>query len=157
MRVDKIKSQDKLCAEIRESRHNGLKIGFTNGCFDIIHAGHVRYLSKAKEECDKLIVAVNSDSSVRRLKGATRPINPEEARMEVLSALEVIDYVTIFEEDTPLDIIQKIQPDIIFKGGDWKESEIVGGDIVKAKGGKVRSLPFVDGYSTTKIINAIKE
>jgi len=157
MRVDKIKSQDKLCAEIKEARLKGLKIGFTNGCFDIIHAGHVRYLSKAKEECDKLIVAVNSDGSVRRLKGETRPINPQEARLEVLSALEVVDYVTMFEEDTPLDIIQKLQPDILFKGGDWKESEIVGGDIVKAKGGKVRSLPFVDGYSTTKIINAIKE
>ena len=157
MIINKVKSQDNLYVEIKELQQKGMVVGFTNGCFDVIHVGHVRYLAKAKEECDKLIVAVNSDSSVNRLKGDSRPINPQEARMEVLAAIEFIDYITMFEEDTPLTVIQLLMPDILFKGGDWQEDDIIGGDIVKAKGGKVRSLPFVEGYSTTKIINDIKK
>jgi D-beta-D-heptose 7-phosphate kinase/D-beta-D-heptose 1-phosphate adenosyltransferase len=153
---DKIISRNKLSIQLKELYDRNVKTGFTNGCFDIIHAGHVRYLERAAEKCDILIVGVNSDSSVRRLKGDSRPVNSQEARLEVLAALESVDYVTMFEEDTPLELIREIMPDMLFKGGDWKPDKIVGGDIVAAHGGEVHSLSFVKGYSTSDTIKTIR-
>jgi len=156
MRTGKIQMREDLVSILPGIRKNFVKIGFTNGCFDIIHVGHVKYLEQAKKECDILVVAVNSDNSVKRIKGAGRPVNPEGARMEVLAALEAVDYVTLFEEDTPLNLIKELIPDVLFKGGDWKENDIVGGDIVRENGGIVRSLHFMKGYSTTRIIDLIR-
>lgn len=132
------------------------KIVFTNGCFDIIHSGHVAYLNEAKKLGDILIVGMNSDESVSRLKGPTRPVNREQDRKFVLENLKSVDYVEIFSEDTPLNLIKHIKPSILVKGGDWKIEQIVGGDFVKALGGEVYSLKFIDGYSTTSIIEKIK-
>jgi D-glycero-beta-D-manno-heptose 1-phosphate adenylyltransferase len=130
---------------------------FTNGVFDILHPGHVRYLQEARALGDKLIVGVNSDRSVRALnKAAGRPINSEDERAEVLRALACVDEVVIFDEDTPHDIISKIQPDILVKGADWGENAIVGRDIVEAKGGRVVRIKLAEGYSTTKIIERIR-
>lgn len=129
----------------------GKKIVFTNGCFDIIHRGHVEYLQKAKELGDILILGLNSDDSVRRLKGASRPINNETDRAIVLSALECIDYVVIFDEDTPLELIKFIKPDILVKGGDYKIEEVVGREYAK----RTVLIDFVNGYSTTNIIKKI--
>lgn len=131
------------------------KIVFTNGCFDILHVGHKRYLQQAASLGDILIVGVNSDASVRRLKGPTRPVNNEQDRAEMLSALGFIDYVTIFDEDTPYELIKKIQPDVLVKGGDYKPDEVVGKDIVEARGGRLELISFVKGKSTTNIINKI--
>lgn len=127
-------------------------IVFTNGCFDLLHVGHIRYLQEAKKLGDLLVVGVNSDASVKRLKGPTRPIQNENDRAEILAALGCVDYSIIFQEDTPLELIKKIKPRTLVKGGDWKISEIVGSDFVLAQGGQVLSLQFVDGKSTTKII-----
>ena len=137
--------------------NKGKKIVFTNGCFDILHKGHVTYLSEAKKLGDLLIVGLNSDASVKRLKGNERPINNEEDRKFVLSQLKSVDFVEIFNEDTPLSLIMKIMPKILVKGGDWKIDQIVGGKEVIENGGDVFSLNFVDGYSTTSIINKIQE
>ena len=131
----------------------GKKIVFTNGCFDILHLGHVQYLSQAKDLGDILVIGLNSDLSVKRLKGETRPVNPEHARALVLAALQFVDYVILFEEGTPFELIQKIIPDVLVKGGDYQKDQIVGADIVTANGGEVVVLDFVDGYSTTHIIN----
>lgn len=128
------------------------KIVFTNGCFDLLHIGHVRYLQEARKLGDLLVVGVNSDASVKRLKGPQRPLQIEADRAEILAALACVDYVVIFEEDTPYELIQSILPQVLVKGGDWKADQIVGSDIVLAKGGQVLSLHFVDGRSTTKII-----
>ena len=131
------------------------KIVFTNGCFDIIHKGHVTYLNEAKELGDYLIIGVNSDASVKRLKGNDRPVNNEKDRAFILDNLKPVDSVIIFHEDTPYEIIKEIIPDYLVKGGDWKENEIVGSDIVKANGGKVVSLKYVSNYSTTGILKKI--
>lgn len=133
------------------------KIVFTNGCFDILHIGHIRYLQEAAKLGDLLVVGLNSDASVRRLKGEDRPINSENDRAELLSALAFVSNVVIFEEDTPYKLIEKIQPDILVKGGDYKPDEVIGKDIVEARGGKLVLMPFVAGKSTTNIINRIKE
>ncbi|MCK5450824.1 MAG: D-glycero-beta-D-manno-heptose 1-phosphate adenylyltransferase [Candidatus Omnitrophica bacterium] len=154
--MDKVKTQDELLERVKAERISGKKIGFTNGCFDIIHAGHVKYLEAAKKECDILIVGVNSDESVKRLKGEARPVNDSGDRTAVLAALESVDFVVIFEEDTPENIIKIISPGMIFKGGDWDESSIVGADHVKANGGKVKVVSYVAGYSTTELIEKIK-
>jgi rfaE bifunctional protein nucleotidyltransferase chain/domain len=132
------------------------KIVFTNGCFDIIHAGHVQYLQEAKALGDVLIIGLNSDASVRRLKGTERPVTDQSNRAIVLSALKSVDYVIIFDNDTPYDLINQIKPDILVKGGDWPENEIVGHDIVKANGGIVKSLSFHAGNSSTSIIEKMK-
>ena len=132
------------------------KIIFTNGCFDILHVGHVRYLKKARSLGDWLIVGVNSDSSVRKLKGPGRPVNSEKERMEVLAALKAVDEVRLFSEPTPEDLIRKIRPDILVKGGDWKIKDIVGAEFVRSYGGKVRSLGFVKGYSTTAVLKKMR-
>jgi rfaE bifunctional protein nucleotidyltransferase chain/domain len=142
------KSLKKVCDKLRTA---GMKIVFTNGCFDILHKGHVRYLKEAKKFGDVLIVGLNSDRSVSRLKHG-RPVNAERDRAEVLAALFMVDYVTIFGEKTPYDLIKYLGPDVLVKGGDWKKEDIVGSDIVD----KTFSLPFVRGFSTTKIIEKIR-
>ena len=149
--MGQVLSKEDLLQELAAVR-NGQKITFTNGCFDILHVGHVRYLQEARKLGGLLVVAVNSDSSVKALKGPTRPIQNEQDRAEILSALSCVDFVTIFSEDTPLELIKKIQPDILVKGGDWPVNKIVGFEIVQARGGQVLSLPFVEGRSTTQII-----
>lgn len=136
--------------------NKGKKIVFTNGCFDIIHKGHVSYLNEAKKLGDLLVIGLNSDASVKRLKGPERPINNQEDRKFVMSNLKAIDFVEIFQEDTPLSLILKIKPQVLVKGGDWKIDQIVGANEVIADGGEVFSLQFVDGYSTTSIITKIQ-
>ena len=146
---EKIKSLDEICQILKNSDK---KIVFTNGCFDILHAGHIKYLNKAKKLGDILIVGLNSDSSVKRLKGKTRPINSQNSRALLLSALEFVDFVIIFDEDTPLNLIEKIRPDILVKGADYAGKEVVGSNIAK----EVVLVDFEDGFSTTNIINKIK-
>lgn len=133
------------------------KIVFTNGCFDILHVGHVRYLNDAKTYGNKLVVGINSDESVRRLKGSSRPLVPCRYRKEMLLALSSVDEVYVFEEETPLELIKKIKPDVLVKGGDYKIDEIVGAKEVESWGGEVFSLSFYEGFSTTDIVEAIKK
>lgn len=135
----------------------GKRVVFTNGCFDIIHAGHVDYLNKAKECGDVLVAALNSDSSVRRIKGDKRPIITQSERAFIVSNLKAVDYVTFFNEDTPKEIINELIPDVLVKGADWDEDKIVGADVVKANGGKVERIDFVTNQSTSNIINTIIE
>jgi rfaE bifunctional protein nucleotidyltransferase chain/domain len=137
-------------------QNHGKKIVFTNGCFDILHKGHVTYLNEARKLGDLLLVGLNSDASVKRLKGPERPINNELDRQFVLSQLKAVDFVEIFDQDTPLELILKVKPSILVKGGDWKIEQIVGAKEVLASGGEVFSLNFVDGYSTTSIIHKIQ-
>lgn len=136
-------------------RSTGKKVVFTNGCFDILHTGHTRYLARAKALGDVLVVAVNSDDSVREIKGDKRPINPEAARMEALAALAAVDFVTLFSEADPYRVIRDLQPDVLVKGGDWPVEKIIGRDIVEARGGKVVNVPYIDGQSTTGLIEKI--
>jgi rfaE bifunctional protein nucleotidyltransferase chain/domain len=138
------------------SENKNKKVVFTNGCFDILHRGHVAYLNEAKAQGDVLIVGLNSDASVKRLKGESRPINSELDRKFVIENLKAIDHVEIFTEDTPLNLIKKIMPGILVKGGDWKPEQIVGSTEVLAAGGEVKSLNFVDGFSTTSTISKIQ-
>lgn len=140
---------------LSDHRANGRKVVFTNGVFDLMHPGHVRYLRAARKMGDLLVVAINSDDSVRRLKGPGRPILPQNERGKILAALEMVDYVTLFEEDTPQAIIELLRPDILIKGGDYKLHEIVGRDFVESTGGKVVTIPFVEGMSSTNIIDRI--
>lgn len=132
------------------------KIVFTNGCFDILHCGHLSYLNSAKQKGDLLFVGLNSDKSVRKLKGPQRPINHESERRFFLENLKSVDFVEIFDEETPLDLIEQVRPDILVKGGDWGIDQIVGSNIVLSYGGKVESLHFLDGHSTTKIIQDLQ-
>ena len=129
---------------------------FTNGCFDILHVGHVRYLAQARALGDLLVVGINSDDSVRALKGPTRPVHSAAERAEILAALESVDAVTAFEEDTPYRLIAHVQPDLVVKGGDWPEEAIVGGDVARARGGRAVSLRYVEGTSTTEIIERVR-
>ncbi|MFH1552107.1 MAG: D-glycero-beta-D-manno-heptose 1-phosphate adenylyltransferase [Candidatus Omnitrophota bacterium] len=154
---DKIKTQADLADIVKKKKSSGKTIGFTNGCFDILHLGHIRYLAEAKKECDFLVIGVNSDASVRSIKGTERPINAQEARMEVLAALGCVDFLTLFEEDTPEKLIKELTPDILFKGGDWNEEDIVGADHVKSRGGRARVIPYLEGYSTTDLIKRLRE
>lgn len=133
------------------------KVVFTNGCFDILHTGHVTCLAKARQMGDLLVVGLNSDDSVRRLKGAERPVNDEHSRALLLAALEAVDYVTIFEEDTPYNLICQVKPDILVKGGDYVLDNIVGADFVRQHGGQVCTIPLVEGFSTTSIIDHLKQ
>ena len=150
-------SEDQLKIMIADAREHGESIVMTNGCFDILHAGHVAYLEQAKALGDRLIVAVNNDDSIRRIKGDGRPINPVERRMTVLSGLGSVDWVLPFNEDTPERLLELLQPDVLAKGGDYRINEVVGADIVKNYGGKVEVLNFVDDCSTTAIVNKIKK
>lgn len=152
---NKIITQRQLKKVIDGLRRKGKKIAFTNGCFDILHYGHIKYLEKAKRLADILIVAVNSDSSVKKIKGNGRPVNNQFARVGVLSALSLIDYLVIFNEDTPLKLIKLIKPDVLIKGGDWKVESIAGAEIVKSYDGKVVTIPYLNGYSTTRLIEKI--
>ncbi len=153
--MQKIKTVQELIPVLDVLRGTGKKIVFTNGCFDLIHTGHTRYLAKAKSFGDILIVAVNSDSSVRMIKGEKRPINTEAERMETLAALESVDFVASFHEPDPYRLIKELQPDILVKGGDWPIEKIIGRDIVEARGGKVISVGYIEGQSTTGIIERI--
>ncbi len=139
-----------------KKNHPDKKVVFTNGCFDILHRGHVAYLNEAKSQGDFLILGLNSDASVKRLKGSERPINSEADRKFVIENLKAIDLVVIFEEDTPYNLIKEAMPDMLVKGGDWSVDQIVGSDIVLAAGGEVKSLNFIDGFSTTGTISKIK-
>ena len=148
--MGKIVSWDELKQTVETLRTEGKKIVFTNGCFDIIHIGHIRYLRNAKKLGDVLIIGLNADSSVSKIK-PDRPVNPEAQRAEVLASLEMVDYVTLFQEETPYGLIRLLQPDVLVKGGDWKKEDIVGSDIAK----ETYSLPYIEGISTTAIINKI--
>ncbi len=152
---DKIKDLQELKKAIDFHKEKDKKIVFTNGCYDLIHIGHLRCFREGKRLGDILIVALNSDRSVRSIKGPPRPIIPQEERAEIVSSLESVDYVTIFDQDDPLDIIASVKPDILVKGGDWNLNTIVGREIVESYGGKVFALPLVKGVSTTQIIKNI--
>ncbi len=135
----------------------GCRIAFTNGCFDLLHRGHVAYLEAAKAQADFLVLGLNSDASVRRLKGQNRPFVEQEDRAFILSRLKAVDVVCIFEQDTPLELIKRVQPDFLIKGGDYKLEEIVGREVVEARGGKVLTIPLINGRSTTNIVKKIKQ
>jgi len=141
---------------INDWRKNGQKVVFTNGCFDVLHKGHVQYLEKAKLLGHRLIVGLNSDQSVVRLKGKNRPVQNQESRAFVLAALESVDVVVLFDEDTPLNLILRVKPNILVKGGDYSEEDIVGAKEIKQRGGRVERIDFSEGYSTTAIIDKIK-
>ena len=151
----KLKNFKEIKKAVSFLKAKGKRIVFTNGCFDILHYGHVKYLEDAKAKGDILIVGVNSDSSVRRIKGKYRPVVSERNRAKLVAALESVDYVVLFPEDTPLNLIKAVKPDVLVKGADWKKSDIVGSGIVCAYGGKIKSIKFVKGQSTTKLIKKI--
>lgn len=153
--MNNIKNIEELVSIRNELRSQNKKVVFTNGVFDILHAGHVDYLIKAKKMGDVLIVALNSDSSVKRIKGEKRPIIPQAERAFILSNLKCADYVTIFEDDTPYEVIKKLIPDVLIKGADWSKEEIIGKDIVENAGGKIETIEFVNFQSSTNIINII--
>jgi D-beta-D-heptose 7-phosphate kinase/D-beta-D-heptose 1-phosphate adenosyltransferase len=153
--MSKITPRNELKATVDRLKRDGKKVVFTNGCFDILHAGHTRYLREARKLGDALILALNSDSSVRSIKGPMRPIVPEAERAEVVASLDSVDYVTVFDELTPLELIEYLRPDIIVKGGDWAEKDIVGAEAVRKWGGRVAVMPEIEGASTTNIIDKV--
>jgi rfaE bifunctional protein nucleotidyltransferase chain/domain len=148
--------QNELILHVAEHKRNGERVVFTNGCFDLLHPGHIRGFEQARALGDVLVVAINSDSSVKFLKGADRPIIPQNERAEILAALAAVDYVVVFDEISPREIIACVLPDVLVKGGDWGENEIVGREAVEAAGGRVVSIPLEPGYSTTAIIEKIR-
>jgi D-beta-D-heptose 7-phosphate kinase/D-beta-D-heptose 1-phosphate adenosyltransferase len=152
----KIKSLEELKTELEKIKAQGKKIVFTNGCFDLLHPGHIRYLWKARQLGDYMVVAVNSDRSVREIKGLSRPVLGQEARSEIIAALEFVDGVVVFDEENPLGVIEALLPDVLVKGGDWSEERIIGADAVRRAGGEVRVIPFEEGFSTTRIIEKIR-
>lgn len=154
--IQKIVDITELEKRVAQWRVKSNQIVFTNGCFDILHVGHLHTLQEAKKLGNKLIVAINSDESVKRLKGEERPINEEINRAALIAALEVVDLLVIFTDDTPLALIEAVRPDTLVKGGDWSINQIVGGDFVTKYGGRVASIPFKDGYSSTHLIEKIK-
>jgi D-beta-D-heptose 7-phosphate kinase/D-beta-D-heptose 1-phosphate adenosyltransferase len=155
-RSGKIADLPTLLRRVARWRAKGESVVFTNGCFDLLHAGHIKLLERARAEGSRLIIGLNSDSSVRELKGSTRPVIPEGDRMQVLAALGCVDAVILFEEETPLRLIEAIRPDVLVKGGDYADHQVVGGDVVKANGGKVVLIPLVEGRSTTRIVSKLK-
>ena len=152
----KLKSLDELRKIIVEARTNGKVVVFTNGCFDLVHRGHVYLLRQAKALGDLLIVAINSDTSVKTIKGPTRPIFPESDRVELIAAMEMVDYVLLFDEPDPNNAIAALRPQVLVKGGDWTSEKIIGADIVEGDGGKVAVIPYLQGYSTTEIIKKVR-
>ncbi|MCF8368202.1 MAG: D-glycero-beta-D-manno-heptose 1-phosphate adenylyltransferase [Bacteroidales bacterium] len=152
----KIHQSDQLDSLLAYWKFKNYKIVFTNGCFDIIHLGHIDYLSKARSLGNLLVIGLNTDQSVRQLKGENRPVNDQLARAEILASFSFVDAVIYFDEETPYNLIKKVQPDILVKGSDYKAEDIVGYDIINAKGGKVITIDFLEGYSTSGIINKIK-
>jgi len=153
--MNHIWDQQKLSEEIEKLKKQGATIVFTNGCFDIIHAGHVRYLNEARSKGDYLIVGLNSDQSVMQIKGPKRPIVPQEQRAEVLAALSCVSFVTVFDEPDPFKLINRLKPHVLVKGADWEEKNIIGADIVKSEGGRVERIHVVEGISTSQIIQRI--
>jgi D-beta-D-heptose 7-phosphate kinase/D-beta-D-heptose 1-phosphate adenosyltransferase len=149
--VEKIVPRERLIAAVDAARAARRRIVFTNGCFDLLHVGHVRYLAAARDAGDLLVVGINDDASVRRLKGPPRPLVAEAARAEVVAALAAVDYVSLFAEDTPLELIQAVQPDVLVKGSDWAVDQVVGREVVEARGGRVLLIPVVPGFSTTAL------
>lgn len=152
----KILNRKNLSSVIKSLKKKNKKIVFTNGCFDLLHLGHIDYLNKAKSKGDILIVGLNSDSSVRKIKGNLRPINSQKSRIAVLSALECIDYIAPFNETTPLNLIRQVVPDVLIKGADWKAKDIIGAQVVLKNKGKIARIPYVKGFSTSSIIKKIK-
>jgi rfaE bifunctional protein nucleotidyltransferase chain/domain len=155
--MGQVVTKDRLVEIRKRLKQEGKRVVFTNGCFDILHRGHVDYLSKARAKGDALIVGMNTDASVQRLKGPARPIVEEQDRAFVLAALSVVDYVCLFEEDTPLELIKAVVPDVLVKGGDWSIETIVGRDVVEAAGGTVHTIEFVPNRSTTNIVQKIAD
>jgi len=153
---NKILDRDQAKLVVGKWLAKGEKVVFTNGCFDIVHRGHIDYLSKAKDKGSKLILGLNTDASVQRLKGPQRPVVDEQSRAILMASLQFIDLVVFFDEDTPYELIKTLQPDILVKGSDYKAENIVGYDILMAKGGKVETIDFVPGFSTTSIVDKIK-
>jgi rfaE bifunctional protein nucleotidyltransferase chain/domain len=151
-----LKDLEELKSIASRAKAGGKTVVFTNGCFDILHRGHLHLLREAKALGDLLIVAVNSNSSVKQIKGPSRPVNSEESRAELIAALEMVDYVTLFDEADPCRLIEAIQPDILAKGGDWTRDQVVGADIVQRNGGKIAVIPFLKGFSTTEIIERVR-
>jgi D-beta-D-heptose 7-phosphate kinase/D-beta-D-heptose 1-phosphate adenosyltransferase len=154
-RSDKLVSRDVLRHELESRRRLGQRVAFTNGCFDVLHAGHVQYLQEARAQADVLVVGVNSDGGVRALKGAGRPINPAEARVLVLAGLETVDYLTVFEEPTPLELIQLVRPDVLVKGADYRKDEVIGAASVESYGGRVHLAAVREGFSTTRVVERL--
>jgi D-beta-D-heptose 7-phosphate kinase/D-beta-D-heptose 1-phosphate adenosyltransferase len=152
---DKIKKREELLGIIKGLKAKGKRVVFTNGCFDLLHVGHIRYLEEAKTLGDILIVGVNSDASVQKLKGSKRPVLPVEERTEILSGLGCVDYITIFDELEPLALITSLQPNVLVKGGDWTKEQTVGKEVVERSGGEVVTIPFVKGASTSHLIETI--
>jgi len=153
----KVCTPQRMAEEVARWKARGLRVGFTNGCFDILHKGHVAYLNQARSWCDRLIVGVNDDASVRRLKGESRPVNDLESRAVVLAGLGAVDLVVPFEADTPIDLIELARPDVLIKGADYSEDQVVGAAQVRSWGGEVRLAQIVDGYSTTAALNRMQE
>lgn len=154
--MNKIKPLSELAKILKKLKTNGKKIVFTNGCFDILHTGHISYLEKAKSLGDILVVGLNSDSSVKKIKGQNRPIVSQKNRAKVLSGLSAVDFIVVFNILTPINLIKAIMPDVLVKGGDWKIKDIVGAKFVQSYGGKVKPLPYIKGFSTKKLIRKIK-
>ena len=152
----KVLSRSEAVAWVEHLRHSGKDIVFTNGVFDLLHPGHVRYLQDARREGDALVVGVNSDRSVQAIKGIGRPINPEQERAEVVAALACVDAVVVFDEDNPQQIIDRLQPDVLVKGADWAADAIIGRETVEARGGRVVRIPLAEGYSSSAIIRRIR-
>ncbi len=152
----RVLTRELAAAFAEDLRRQGRKVVFTNGVFDLLHPGHVRYLQEARRLGDALIVAVNSDRSVRAIKGPSRPLNPEHERAEVIAALDAVDAVVIFDEDDPHAIISAIQPDVLVKGADWAADRIIGRDIVEARGGRVVRIPLAEGFSTSALVERIR-
>ena len=155
--ADKIKTVDEIAAIATEAKKNGRRVVFTNGCFDLLHRGHVHILRQAKAAGDLLIVGMNSDSSVKSIKGPARPILPEIDRVELIAAMEMVDYIVLFDEPDPYQLIATIKPNVLAKGGDWSSDKIVGADIVERNGGRVAVIPYLKGFSTTEIIERIRK
>lgn len=141
---------------VEKAKHDGKRVVFTNGCFDVLHRGHLHLLEEAKKLGDLLVVALNSDNSVRKIKGSDRPIFPETDRASLIAALEMVDCVTVFDETDPYNLIKAVRPDVLVKGGDWDRNRIVGADIVRGDGGVVATIPYLEGYSTTQIIERMR-
>ena len=155
--MEKFLEPTNLAAVLQNLKNQGKKVVFTNGVFDLLHLGHVTYLQKAREQGDLLVVGLNSDASVKRIKGPLKPLLPLAERVEMLAALSCVDYVTFFEEDDPFNVVKTIKPDILVKGGDWAVDKIIGGDLVQSWGGKVMNIPVVEGRSTTNLIQMVTE
>lgn len=154
---EKVKTREALKAIAAAAKSEGKKVVFTNGCFDLLHIGHLHVLGQAKKLGDLLIVALNSDSSMKRIKGAGRPILPESERAELIAALEMVDYVTLFDEPDPKNVIQELKPDVLAKGGDWPAGKIIGREFVESYGGKVAVISYLKDHSTTNIIERIRK